>query len=185
MVTLPALWMPILLSAVAVFIISSIIHMVFKYHNTDYRALPDEDAARRALAPLKLAPGDYAMPYCTTMKEAATPEYTKRRQDGPVVLMTVMKPGPLVMTGPLVKWFAFALVVSVFAAYVTRLALPAGAEYLKVHRIVGTAAFMAYGLGDVTQSIWHARSWKVTAKNLADALVYGLVTGGVFGWLWP
>lgn len=185
MVTLPALWMPILLSAVAVFIVSSIIHMVFKYHNTDFSPLPDEAAARRALAPLKLAPGDYAIPHCTTMKEAATPEFAAKRTEGPVVLMTVLKPGPMVMTGALVKWFVFLVVVSVFAAYVARLALPSGAEYLKVHRVAGTVAFMAYGLGDVTQSIWHARSWKVTAKNLADALVYGLVTGGVFGWLWP
>ncbi len=185
MVTLPALWMPILLSAVAVFIVSSIIHMAFTYHNTDFRALPDEEAARRALGPLKLAPGAYAIPHCNTMKEAATPEFAAKRQDGPVVLMTVLKPGPLVMTGPLVKWFGFVIVVSVFVAYVARLGLPSGAEYLQVHRVAGTAAFMAYGLGDVTQSVWHGRSWKVTGKNVADGLVYGLVTGGVFGWLWP
>ena len=67
MVTLPALWLPILLSAVAVFIASSIIHMVLQYHNTDFRKLPDEEAARRAVAALKLAPGDYSMPYCTSM----------------------------------------------------------------------------------------------------------------------
>ncbi len=185
MVALPALWLPILASAVAVFIVSSVIHMALRYHNTDFRAFPDEAAARRALGPLKLAPGDYAMPYCTTMKEAATPEYAARRNEGPVLLMTVMKPGPMVMTGALVKWFAFLVVVGVFAAYVAGLALPPGAEYLKVHRVAGAAAFMAYGLGDVPQSIWHGRSAKVLAKNLADALVYGLVTGGVFGWLWP
>jgi hypothetical protein len=185
MVTLPALWLPILASAVAVFIASSVIHMALRYHNTDFHPLPDEPAARRALAALKLAPGDYAMPYCTTMKEAAGPDFTARRNEGPVLLMTVMKPGPMVMTGALVKWFAFLLVVGVFTAYVARLALPAGADYLQVHRVTGAAAFMAYGLGDAPQSIWHGRSGKVLAKNLADALVYGLVTGGVFGWLWP
>ncbi len=185
MVTLPALWLPILLSAVAVFIASSLIHMVLQYHNTDFRRLPDEEAARRALSALKVAPGDYAMPYCSTMKEAGTDEYGAKRKEGPVVIMTVMKPGPMVVTGALTKWFGFVLIVGVFIAYVTRLSLPAGAEYLLVHRVAGTAAFMAYGLGAVPQSIWYEKNWKATFKGLFDALIYGLITGGIFGWLWP
>jgi hypothetical protein len=184
-VTLPALWLPILLSAVAVFIASSLIHMVLQYHNTDFRKLPDEEAARRALAALNVAPGDYAMPYCSTMKEAGTADYGAKRKEGPVVIMTVMQPGPMTMTRELAQWFGFTLVVGVFVAYVARLSLPAGSEYLMVHRVAGTAAFMAYGLGAVPTSIWYRKDWKATIKSLVDALVYGLVTGGIFGWLWP
>jgi len=43
MVSIVSLWLPILLSAAAVFILSSIIHMVLKYHNNDFKALPSEE----------------------------------------------------------------------------------------------------------------------------------------------
>ncbi len=185
MVTLPALWMPILLSAVAVFVASSLIHMVLKYHNTDLRRLPDEEAARRALGSLQLAPGDYAMPHCGSAKEMSSPEYLAKRREGPVAILTVMKSGPGAMGPTLGVWFGFLVVVGVFVAYVARLSLPAGSEYLLVHRVAGTAAFMAYGLGAVPASIWYEKNWGATLKNLFDALVYGLITGGIFGWLWP
>lgn len=185
MVTLPALWLPILLSAVAVFIASSLVHMVLQYHNSDFRRLPDEEAARRAVGALGLPPGNYAMPHCASAKEMSSPEYCAKRNEGPVALLTVMKPGAQGMGAALAQWFVFLLVVGVFTAYVSRLSLPAGAEYLAVHRIAGTAAFMSYGLGMVPQSIWFHRDWKATLKSLFDALVYGLLTGGVFGWLWP
>lgn len=185
MVTLPALWLPILLSAVAVFIASSLIHMVLRYHNSDYRRLPDEEAARRAVGSLKLAPGDYVMPHCGTAKEMASPEFVAKRTEGPVVVMTVLKPGNGGMGSALAQWFAFLLVVGVFTAYVARLTLTAGASYLLVHRVAGTAAFMAYGLGAVPQTIWFHKDVRATGKTLFDALVYGLLTGGIFGWLWP
>lgn len=185
MVTLPALWLPIVLSAVAVFIASSLIHMVLQYHNSDYRRLPDEDAARRAIASLGLAPGDYAMPHCANAKEMSSAEFCAKRNEGPVALLTVMKAGPAAMGPALAQWFVFLLVVGVFTAYIARLSLPAGADYLPVHRIAGTAAFMSYGLGMIPQAIWFHRDRKATLKSLFDALVYGLLTGGVFGWLWP
>lgn len=185
MVTLPELWLPILLSAVAVFIASSLIHMVLQYHNSDYRRLPDEEAARRAVGGLGLPPGDYVMPHCANAKEMSSPEFCAKRNEGPVALLTVMKPGAANMGPALAQWFVFLLVVGVFTAYVARLTLPGGADYLLVHRVAGTAAFMAYGLGGVPQSIWMHKDWKATAKNLLDALIYGLLTGGIFGWLWP
>ena len=67
---------------IAVFVASSLIHMVLKYHNTDMRRLPDEEAARRALGSLQLAPGDYAMPYCGSAKEMSSPEYLAKRSEG-------------------------------------------------------------------------------------------------------
>jgi hypothetical protein len=185
MVTLPALWLPILLSAVAVFIVSSIIHMALQYHNRDFRAMPDEEAARRALGGLKLPPGDYVVPYCGTLKEMGSEAHLAKRREGPVLIMTVLPNGVAGMGPQLGQWFAYLLVVGVFVAYVARLGLPAGTEYLKVHRVAGAAAFMAYGLGAVPQSIWFRKDWRTTGKNLVDAVVYGLVTGGVFGWLWP
>ena len=185
MVSLFALWLPILLSAVAVFVISSIIHMVLKYHNSNYSALPDEKGVMEALRGKDIPPGDYVMPHCADMKEMGSPEYKERISTGPVGFMTFVKPGPPNMGPQLAQWFVYSLVVGVFAAYVARLTLPAGSEYLVVSRVTGAVAFCGYGLAQVTNSIWFRRRWSSTIKYLFDALLYGLFTGGIFGWLWP
>ena len=74
---------------------------------------------------------------------------------------------------------------ALFAAYVTGRALPAGAQYMEVFRMAATTAFVAYSLGQWPESIWWSRKWSTTFKNTVDGLVYGLLTGGAFGWLWP
>ncbi len=56
MVPLTALWLSILLAAVIVFVASSLIHMVLKYHQSDYRQLPEEDKLLSALRPAGLTP---------------------------------------------------------------------------------------------------------------------------------
>ena len=37
----------------------------------------------------------------------------------------------------------------------------------------------------ISESIWKGQSWSTTLKFVFDGLVYGLLTAGVFGWLWP
>jgi hypothetical protein len=99
--------------------------------------------------------------------------------------MTVVRNGPISMTKPLIQWFIYTLIVGVFAAYVASRTLAAGAEYLQVFQIAGTTAFIAYAAGLWQQSIWYNRPWSTTMKHTLDGLIYGLLTGGVFGWLWP
>ena len=185
MISLFALWMPILQSAVAVFAISSIIHMVLKYHHSDWGQVPDEDGLMDALRPFNLEPGDYYVPRCNDMKEMGTPEYIEKCKTGPQVFFTVMKPGPPAMAPQLFQWFVYSIVVGIFAAYVGRLSLPAGADYMVVSRVTGAVAFCGYGLALVQGSIWYKRKCSATLKSLFDALLYGLFTGGIFGWLWP
>ena len=185
MVALVSLWLPVLVSAAAVFVVSSVLHMALKYHNSDWRRLPDEDSIRLALRPFALAPGDYMVPGMAPGQKWNDPEILRRMQEGPVAVMTVMKPGAPRMGPALGQWFVYCLVVSVFAAYVVGGLVPPGAAYLHVHRYVATVAFAGYGLALVQNSIWYKRAWSATLKSLFDALVYGLVTGGVFGWLWP
>jgi len=43
MVPIAALWIPILLSAVIVFVASSIIHMLLPYHRSDYGNAPGRE----------------------------------------------------------------------------------------------------------------------------------------------
>jgi hypothetical protein len=185
MVSLGSLWLPILLSAVFVFIVSSIIHMVLKYHNTDYRQLSNEDAVRAAIRAGSPGAGQYIIPYCMDMKEMQKPEMKQKYIEGPLGLLYLRKPGPVSMGPSLSQWFVFTVVHSFFVAYVAANALGAGTPYLKVFQIVGATAFLGYAGGTVPGSIWMGKPWIVTWKEVFDALVYGLVTAGTFGWLWP
>jgi Flp pilus assembly protein TadB len=183
MVSLGSLWLPVLLSAVLVFVASAVIHMVLKYHNKDYTRLPNEEAARAALR--GSSPAQYIIPYCSEMNQMKTPEMQHKYTEGPVAVLNVMRPGVPNMGKSLTQWFIFSLVVSLFIAYVASHALLMGATYRQVFRIVGAVGFLAYGASQVQQSIWWGKPWRNTWKDVFDGLVYGLVTAGTFGWLWP
>ena len=68
MAYLAALWLPILLSAIAVFVVSSIIHMVLGWHGGDYRQLPSEEHVMDGLREHDIPPGDYVMPWAGSTK---------------------------------------------------------------------------------------------------------------------
>jgi|SRR5579872_3763481 len=184
MVSLAALWLPIVLSAVIVFIASSIMHVVLKYHQSDCRQIPDEDKILASLRPANLKPGLYIFPYCLP-KDMKSPAAVEKYKQGPVGFMTIMPSGPPAMPKFLVQWFVYCLLISFFVAYLTGHTVPPGTYYLAVFRVVGTAAFLAYGLGQLSNGIWKGQSWSMTIKEVVDGLVYGLLTAGTFGWLWP
>jgi hypothetical protein len=185
MVPLGSLWLPIVLSAVFVFVMSSIIHMVLKYHNRDYTRLPNEDAVRAAIRAGNPAPAQYILPYCPEMKEMQSPEMQKKFTEGPVAVLNLGKPGPPSMAPLLAQWFLYSLVISLFIAYIASHTLPPGTAYLQVFRVVGAIGFLAYAAAQVPQSIWMAKPWRMTWKDVLDGLIYGLLTAGTFGWLWP
>jgi|SRR5579863_1714570 len=185
MTELSALWMPILLSSVIVFIASSIIHMALPWHKSDYPKVPNEDKVLEALRPLAIPPGDYMIPRPSSSQEMRTPEFADKMKKGPVMVVTVMPNGSTSMGRNLILWFIYCAVVGVFAAYIAGRALPAGATYLNVFRFVGTAAFMGYSVALWQMSVWYRRAWTTTIKATVDGLIYALLTGGAFGWLWP
>jgi hypothetical protein len=185
MVALLDLWLPILLSAVFVFIASSVLHMVIPIHKGDYGQLPNEDELLAAMRDKGVKPGSYMFPFACSMKEMASDEMLAKMNQGPMGFMTVNPNGPPAMGKSLAQWFVFSIVLSVFVAYIGTLALPAGTDYMRVFRVTGTIAVLGYGVSSVPDSIWKGVSWKVTAKFLFDGAVYGLVTAGAFGWLWP
>lgn len=185
MVPVTSLWLPILVSAVIVFIASSIIHMVLPFHRSDLKKLPREDDVMAALRPFNIPPGDYGVPLPASMKDMSSPAYIDKRTKGPAMFMTVVPSGPVSMGPSLIQWFLFSLVVNLFAAYIASRALGPGAPYLDVFRFAGTSAFLGYSMGFVPQSIWYHRSWTTTIKSMIDGLLYGLLTAGTLGWLWP
>lgn len=185
MVEITMLWLPILLSAVFVFIVSSIIHMAPLWHKNDYPAVPNQDKVQDALRPFNIPPGDYMLPRCEKQADMKSPEFMEKMKKGPVVMMTVLPNGAWSMGSSLILWFCYSIVVSVFAAYIAGRALGPGEPYLAVHRFAGATAFAGYVLALFQMSIWYKRSWGATFKATFDGLIYALVTGGTFGWLWP
>jgi hypothetical protein len=184
-VYLTSLWLPILLSAVAVFFGSSILHMVLSYHKSDYSAMPGEDDVRAAMRKESVPPGHYYLPHCVDPKELANPEVKEKFEEGPVAFVTVLPSGVPSMGKPLVTWFVYTLVIATIVAYLTGRTVAPGAEYLTVFRVAGTAALLGFAGAHASESIWKGQPWGITVKHLFDGLVYSLLTAGVFGWLWP
>lgn len=185
MTELQALWLPILVSAVIVFAVSSVIHMFTPWHKGDYLKIPNEDRVMDALRPLNIPAGDYMFPRASSMKEMGSPEFAAKRSRGPAMIVTVLPTGPVTMGKELVAWFVFSLVVSFFAGYVASRALAPGADYLRAFQFVGSTAFAAYSFGLWPLSIWYRRSLGTTIRSSVDGLIYALLTAGTFGWLWP
>ena len=185
MVSLNALWLPILLSAVIVFIASSVIHMASPWHKSDYPKLPNEEGLRAALRPLAIPPGDYMVPRPSSREELRDPAFLQKVNEGPNLVLTVMPAGPFSMGRNLVQWFLYCLVISLFAAYIASRALPPGTEYMQVFRFTGTTAFLGYSAALWQMSIWYRRAWGTTVKATIDGLIYALLTAGTCGWLWP
>ncbi len=185
MVTIASLWLAILLSSVAVWFCSFLVWAVFPHHKSDFKPLPDEDAARKALLPQDLAPGQYNIPHLPSRNDFKKPEYIKKFAEGPNGFLTILPKGMPAMGKPLMLSFVYNLAVGVVIAYLASRTLTTSAEYLSVFRIVGTTAWLAYGAGTVYEAAWFGRPWAAIAKQLIDALFYAVVTAGFFGWLWP
>jgi hypothetical protein len=163
---------------------SSILHMVLPYHHSDYKRLPDEEKVVSALRAADLSRGLYMFPFCTH-KEMKSPGAIEKFKQGPVGTLTVFPSGPPAMPKYLVQWFIYCLIIGYFVAYLTGRTVAFGASYLAVFRVVGTAAFLAYGLANLANGIWRGQPWSVVLKEVIDGLIYALLTAGTFGWLWP
>jgi hypothetical protein len=184
MVSLTALWLPILLSAVIVFVASSIMHMLLPYHRSDYRKLPEEDKLLAALRAAGLARGLYLFPF-GTHKDMKSPAMLEKYKQGPVGMITVFPGGPPAMPKFLGLWFAYCLIIGFVVAFLAASTVRFGAPYRAVFHVVGLAAFLAYGVGLLSNGIWKGQPWSVVFKEVIDGLVYAVLTAGTFGWLWP
>ncbi len=184
MIFIVELWLPILLSAVYIFLVSILVHMVLQMHNNDHTCLPDEEGALKMFRGQGLAPGSYVFPHPQCGKEYGSEEMKAKIKQGPVGFITVFDANGFNMGKNLLKWFLFTGLVSVFVAYITNLALTAEADYLQVFRVAGTAAFLGYALPALQDNIWKGQSFNITLKFVFDGTLYALTTAGTFAWLW-
>lgn len=183
MIPIMSLWLAILLSAVFVFAASALVWMALPHHKTDWKGLANEDAARSALK--GTAPGQYMIPFAGGWEAMKDPAVVKKIEDGPVGYLTMIPSGVTNMGGMMAKSFLYYVIVAGGVAYLASRTLDPGAEYLSVFRVAGTTAWFAFGFGVIPDSIWFGRPWSSTVKHLLDTLLYALLVGGVFGWLWP
>src|SRR3989441_12646436 len=186
MTALTALWLPILVSAVAVFVFSSIIHMTPLWHKSDYPRFPNEDRVLDALRPIGIPPGDYLMPRPANPAEMRSPEFKEKMKRGPAVLLTVMPPWTGSLVSNLSQWLVYCLVVSVFVAFITGSAVPPGAPpFTAICRFAGTTAFLGYTVALWQMSIWYRRAWALTLKAPVYGGIFSLVNGRFFQWRLP
>ena len=179
-----SLWLPVVVTAVLIFVASSLIHMVFKWHNSDYRKIANEDEVRAAIRASSPTPGQYVTPYCMDMKDMKDEAMMKKFLEGPVVFMTVRKNGPPNMGTTLILWFLFCLLVAAVAACVACQALGINADPRQVGYLVGVFSFMTYAAGSIPLGIWMGKPWGSVAKDVLDGFIYGVISGCTFMWLW-
>lgn len=185
MVPLLQLWLPVVVSAVLVFVVSSVVHMALPLHKKDFQKLPNEDQVLAALRGHSIPPGQYMFPCAGSMKEMGSPEMLAKLKAGPVGNMILRPAGTFSMGSSLMQWFVLSLFISACAGYVAGIALPPGSELTMVFRMTSTVALLGYAVSHATDSIWKGLSWSVTAKFFVDGLVYALVTGATFAKMWP
>lgn len=179
-----SLLLPIVVSAVAVFVLSMIIHMT-PWHRSDYIRLPDEDGVMGALRPFNIPPNDYMMPHPGSGEYMKSPEYDAKCNAGPVMVVTVIPSGPWPMGKIMGTWLLFVVAVSAIVGCVVGTIVPPGGDGHAVFHHAAVLTFLTYAMGAVPLSIWYHRKWSTTLRGAVDALLYALATGWIFSMMWP
>ena len=178
------LWMPILATAVLVFIASSLIHMVFKWHMADYNALSNEEEVRAVIRAGSPKPNLYVIPYCADMKAMASEEMKKKFIEGPCALLTIRPSGAPTMGKALGSWFVLNLVIAAIAACLAMSAYPGKEHANAAGQLAGIVTFLTYFGGSVQMGIWMGKPWASVARDALDCIIFAVITGLVFMWLW-
>lgn len=182
-VTLVDLWLPILLSGVAVFFVSFVMWMVMPHHRNDWGKMPDEDGAREALG--DIPSGQYMFPHCGSTEQMKDPEWVKKREAGPSGMLIVMPRGPMNMGKSMFVSFLYNVLIAAITAYVATIGLTKASEGGDVLRLTATVAFLGFAGALGWNSIWFSHKWSNTFKAAFDGLLYGIATGVLFMVMWP
>lgn len=181
---LAALWLPILLSGIAVFFASFLAWVVIGHHTPDWNEIPDEGEVVDFIRAQGLRPGQYMFPMART-KEAMNNESRRQRiVSGPWGTLNIWSQQAN-MARNLLQTFTLYLVTSFFIAYLATLALEPGATFSRVFQVTGTAGILAYAFGHVPNSIWFGTHRRPMLMDLIDGVSFGLITGLVFATFWP
>jgi len=181
--SITALWLPIIVSTLAVFVLSSVINMALPWHKGDFRAPPGEDAILDALRNAGVQPGDYMVPYASGMEDMRSEAHKQKVLRGPVVVMSVMQRKSLSIAPMLGGWFIYVLVISILAACMAVVGAASGESHTIFH-VVGLFTWAAYAAAVWPLKIWYGRSTRGALTTTLDGLIYAVATGLIFVWLW-
>ena len=184
MALLIPLWLPILLSAVAIWFISAIVWMALPHHKQDFVGLADEDGFMDYIRRSGIKPGNYVFPDFRGREAMKSEKMQKALSEGPVGHLSVWQM-PVTMGGKMVATFIVYLAVSTLIAYLTRVALPGPAEFAKVFQIAGTAGILAYSFSFIPNALWFGAYKRTIIASFIDGIVFGLITGAIFAWRGP
>ena len=184
METLTTLWMPIVLSAALCWIASAILWMASPLHKHDYKNPGDkEKTIMDFIRSAGLTQGVYFVPWCHGM-DRKSPEYQEKMKNGPFAMVSVMAAPN--MGKALGLWMVNLLLIACGVAFIAGSAgMDPGAQYMHVFKVCGLIAFIAHAGNAMTISIWMGMPWKQFPGRIVDSLIYGTLSGGAFGWLWP
>ena len=174
------LLLPIVICTVALFFASFLSWMVLGFHNRDWRKLADEDRVLEALRQVGAQPGNYMLPGTDTPGQKPSEEQIAKMKQGPMGVLTLF-PG-MTMGRNLGLTFLYYIVISVGLAYLSRLALPAGAEFMAVFRFVSTAGLMTFLAAIVQHAIWFRCR---IVGHVIESVLYAAIVAGVFAAMWP
>jgi hypothetical protein len=179
------LWLPVLLTAMAVFIASSLIHMVIQWHKSDYKKLSNEDAVRDAIRAGSPGPGQYILPHCAEMKDMQGDAMKQKFVDGPVGFLTLRRNGPPTMGACLLQWFVYTLAVAAISGSIALRVFGVWGNAHSAGHLVGLVSFLTYTGGSVQYGIWMGKPWGSVAKDALDGLIYGAISMLIFTYMWP
>lgn len=183
MAFLTDLWLPIILTSVALFFCSFLFWAILPHHKDDYSAAPDEEAMRSAVRSLGLPPGRYMFPNCKDSKGMKDPELQRKMEEGPMGMLNIW-PVPNMGKNMALTFLTF-LAATKLIAYLARETIPNGAEFARVFQVVGTAGVLTWCFSFIANMIWFNGGARAIVMCIIDGLVYGLVTGAIFAFLWP
>jgi hypothetical protein len=176
-----ALWLPIVLSGVALFFASWIAWMFLPHHKAEWKGPPNEDALLTALKSVGLPPGQYMFPHPKTPDECKSDAFKAKLKAGPNGTLTLYSSPPSMGVNMLCT-VLFFVIANFVIGYLAGQVIPPGADKMKVFQFVGTAGILTYGTANILNGIWFGR--KMIA-DILDGVVYGLITGAIFAAMWP
>lgn len=181
-----SLWLPILLSAAAAWIVSTVFGLPILHHKNDWVGLgpADEDAFMDFLRTRGIRPGNYLFPDFRAREAMESEKVKKALHEGPVGHLSLWRP-PLTMGGKMAATFLVYLVVSTLIAYLASVTLPRPAEFGAVFRVVGVAGILAYSFAFIPNAVWFGAYKRTIIASMIDGVVLGLITGAIFAWRWP
>jgi hypothetical protein len=178
---LVSLWLPIIVSGVALFFASFAAWMLLPHHKPEWTGVDNEDAFLQAVRNAGIGPGQYMFPYSCKPEDWKSEEFKRRQAEGPTGTIIIWKSQPN-MGVNMALTVAFFTITNLVIAYLAGMAIQPGAEFLTVFRFVGTAGVLTYGTANILNGIWFGR--KMIA-DIIDGIAYGLITGLIFAALWP